>query len=106
MPEPEADSPATIRDRGAAGAVLLTARAAAGQAVAFAGTLVLAHQLSPEAFGIVAFGATIVVVGDFFADGVSVLRSSVRPITPRCGSSARCLGFSSEWPRFSLRPSP
>ena len=69
MPEPEADSPATIRDRGAAGAVLLTARAAAGQAVAFAGTLVLAHQLSPEAFGIVAFGATIVVVGDFFADG-------------------------------------
>jgi len=66
---PEADSPATIRDRGAVGAVLLTVRAAAGQAVAFAGTLVLAHQLSPRSFGLVAFGATVVVIGDFFADG-------------------------------------
>ena len=66
---PEMDSPATIRDRGAVGAVLLTVRAAAGQVVAFAGTLVLAHQLSPRSFGLVAFGATVVVIGDFFADG-------------------------------------
>jgi O-antigen/teichoic acid export membrane protein len=69
QPTPETDSPETIRHRGAVGAVLLTVRAAAGQAVAFAGTLVLAHQLSPGAFGLVAFGATVVVIGDFFADG-------------------------------------
>jgi len=68
-PTGEADTPATIRDRGAIGAVLLTVRDAAAQAVAFAGTLVLAHQLSPRTFGLVAFGATVVVIGDFLADG-------------------------------------
>ena len=79
---PETDSPATIRDRGAVGAVLLTVRAAAGQAVAFAGTLVLAHQLSPATFGVVAFGATVVVIGDFFADGglgAALIRQAHQP---------------------------
>jgi O-antigen/teichoic acid export membrane protein len=79
---PETESPATIRHRGAVGAVLLTVRAAAGQAVAFAGTLVLAHQLSPRSFGIVAFGATVVVIGDFFADGglgAALIRQAEQP---------------------------
>ena len=43
---PESESPATIRDRGAVGAVLLTMRTAGAQVVAFVGTVVLAHQLS------------------------------------------------------------
>lgn len=64
-----ADSVATIRDRGAAGAVLLTIRAAGAQVVAFVGTVVLAHQLTPTDLGIVAFGTTIVTIGNFFADG-------------------------------------
>ena len=64
-----ADTAATIRSRGAVGAVLLTIRAAAAQAVAFVGTLVLAHLLSPTALGIVAFGTTMVTIGNFFADG-------------------------------------
>ncbi len=65
----ETDSAAAIRRRGATGAALLTMRAAAAQAVAFAGTLVLAHQLAPSDFGIVALGATIVTTGNFLADG-------------------------------------
>jgi hypothetical protein len=52
----EADRPAGIRERGALDAALLTVRAAAGQVVAFGGTLVLAHLFSPTAFGLVAFG--------------------------------------------------
>src|SRR5690348_3169619 len=65
----EADSPSTIRERGALGAALLTIRAAAAQVVAFVGTLVLAHLLLPTAFGVVAFGTTVITIGNFFADG-------------------------------------
>ena len=63
------DSPSVIRQRGATGAALLTVRAVAAQAVAFAGTLVLAHLLLPRTFGVVALGATIVTTGNFLADG-------------------------------------
>lgn len=66
---PGSETPATIRDRGALGAVLLTIRAAGAQAVAFLGTLVLAHLLSPTTLGMVAFGTTVVTIGNFFADG-------------------------------------
>jgi len=78
----EADSPAGIRERGALGAALLTMRAAAGQVVAFASTIVLAHLLSPTAFGVVAFGATVVAIGNFFADGglgMSLIRKATDP---------------------------
>ena len=67
--QPGSESPASIRDRGAVGAVLLTVRAAGAQLVAFVGTLVLAHQLSPTTLGTVALGTTVVTVGNFFADG-------------------------------------
>ena len=66
---PESESPATIRDRGAVGAVLLTIGMPARMAVAFVGTFVLAHLLSPTEIGMVAFGATMVTIGTFFADG-------------------------------------
>ncbi len=66
---PESESPATISDRGAVGAVLLTIREAGAQVVAFIGTLVLAHLLSPTDLGMVAFGTTVVTIGNFFADG-------------------------------------
>jgi O-antigen/teichoic acid export membrane protein len=80
----DADSPSTIRERGASGAALLTAQAAAAQVVAFAGTLALAHLLVPRAFGLVAFGATVVIIGNFFADGglgASLIRQSTDPTT-------------------------
>jgi polysaccharide transporter, PST family len=66
---PAPESAATIRDRGAAGAVLLTIRAVGAQAVGFIGMLVLARLLSPTDLGMVAFGTTIVTIGNFFADG-------------------------------------
>jgi O-antigen/teichoic acid export membrane protein len=66
---PESETPATIRDRGAVGAVLLTIREAGAQVVALIGMLVLAHQLTPTELGTVAFGATIVTIGNFFSDG-------------------------------------
>jgi O-antigen/teichoic acid export membrane protein len=66
---PEAEGPSRIKERGAVGAVLLTIRAAAAQVVAFVGMLVLAHLLSPAALGTVAFGTTVLTIGNFFADG-------------------------------------
>jgi O-antigen/teichoic acid export membrane protein len=66
---PESESPATIRDRGAVGAALLTIREAGAQVVAFTGMLVLAHMLTPTELGTVAFGATVVAIGTFFSDG-------------------------------------
>jgi O-antigen/teichoic acid export membrane protein len=80
----EADTPSTIRERGASGAAMLTGQAAIAQVVAFAGTLVLAHLLTPRAFGIVAFGATVVVIGNFFADGglgAALIRRASDPTT-------------------------
>ncbi|HEY2789148.1 MAG TPA: oligosaccharide flippase family protein [Gaiellales bacterium] len=77
-------SPAAIRERGAVGAALLTVRAAAAQVVAFLGTLVLAHQLLPNAFGVVAFGTTVITIGNFFADGglgASLVRKPTDPTT-------------------------
>src|SRR4051794_24283226 len=82
-PEPPgSESAATIRDRGAVGAVLLTARQAGAQLVAVVGTLVLAHQLSPTAFGMVALGTTVVTIGTFFADGglgAALIRKAEHP---------------------------
>lgn len=80
----DADSPAAIRERGAVGAALLTVRAAAAQVVAFLGTLVLAHLLLPSAFGVVAFGMTVVTIGNFFADGglgAALVRNPTDPTT-------------------------
>jgi Polysaccharide biosynthesis protein len=79
---PGSESAATIRDRGAAGAaVLLTARQAA-QVVAFIGTLVLAHLLTPTTLGMMALGMTIVTVGMVFADsglGAALVRKTQDP---------------------------
>jgi O-antigen/teichoic acid export membrane protein len=66
---PESESPTTIRERGAVGAVLLTIREAGAQVVAFTGMLVLAHMLTPAELGTVAFGATVVAISTFFSDG-------------------------------------
>jgi O-antigen/teichoic acid export membrane protein len=81
-PALEPESASTIRQRGAVGAALLAIRAAAAQVVAFVGTLVLAHMLSPTAFGIVALGTTVVAVGHFFSDGglgAALIRRSTDP---------------------------
>ena len=83
-PPADAESPTAIRERGAIGAALLTVRAAAAQVVAFLGTLVLAHLLLPSAFGVVAFGTTVVTIGNFFADGglgAALVRKPTDPTT-------------------------
>jgi O-antigen/teichoic acid export membrane protein len=85
--------PATIRRRGAVGATLLTIRAAAAQAVAFGGTLVLTHMLSPKQFGVVAFGITVVTIGNFLSDGglgVALIR---KPGDPTVDELRTLLGF-------------
>jgi O-antigen/teichoic acid export membrane protein len=79
---PEQVDPATIRQRGATGAALLTIRSAAGQLVAFGGTLVLTHMLTPRDFGVVAFGLTVLTIGNFLSDGglgVSLIRKAGNP---------------------------
>lgn len=79
---PEKVDPATIRQRGATGAALLTIRSAAGQLVAFGGTLVLTHMLTPREFGVVAFGLTVLTIGNFLSDGglgVSLIRKAGNP---------------------------
>lgn len=79
---PEDEGASTIRDRGALGAVLLTIRAAGAQAISFVGMLVLAHLLSPTALGTVAFGITILTIGNFFADGglgAALIRRAEQP---------------------------
>jgi Polysaccharide biosynthesis protein len=61
--------------------VLLTARQAA-QVVAFIGTLVLAHLLTPTTLGMMALGTTIVTVGMVFADsglGAALVRKTQDP---------------------------
>jgi PST family polysaccharide transporter len=81
---PGSESPATIRQRGAVGAALLTVRAAGAQVIGFVGTLVLAHELLPSAFGMVAFGATVIAIGNFMADGglgASLIRKPTDPTT-------------------------
>lgn len=73
---------ATIRKRGATGAALLTIRAAAGQVVAFCGTVVLTHMLTPREFGIAAFGLTVATIGNFLSDGglgMSLIRKAGSP---------------------------
>ena len=93
---PGSESAATIRDRGAAGAVLLTARQAA-QVVAFIGTLVLAHLLTPTTLGMMALGTTIVTVGTFFADGglgAALVRKTEDPTVDELGTlSAMALPY-------------
>jgi O-antigen/teichoic acid export membrane protein len=78
----KADETSVIRERGAVGAALLTIRAAAAQVIALLGTLVLTHQLSPTAFGTVAFGTTVIMIGNFLADaglGAALIRKPVDP---------------------------
>jgi O-antigen/teichoic acid export membrane protein len=111
---PGSESAATIRNRGAAGAVLLTARQAA-QVVAFIGTL-LARLLTPTTLGMMALATTVATVGTFFADGglgaalgrktedpsVDELRTRSRHAT-RIGVGLGYLGLSPPFIRADLR---
>jgi O-antigen/teichoic acid export membrane protein len=79
---PEAEAASKIKERGAVGAVLLTIRAAGAQVIAFLGMLVLAHLLSPTDLGMVAFGITVLTIGNFFADGglgAALIRRAEQP---------------------------
>jgi O-antigen/teichoic acid export membrane protein len=58
-----------VRRRAIAGAAVVTLRGAAIRVIGVAGTVVLARLLAPHDFGLVAFGATLMVFARYLADG-------------------------------------
>jgi O-antigen/teichoic acid export membrane protein len=60
---------AEVRRRAVAGVAIVTVRGAAIRVIGFAGTIVLARLLAPRDFGLVAFGATLMVFARYLADG-------------------------------------
>src|SRR5689334_22248932 len=58
-----------VRRRATAGAFIITARGLLVNLFAFAGGLALARLLSPQDFGVVAFGLTILTLTRFLSDG-------------------------------------
>jgi O-antigen/teichoic acid export membrane protein len=71
-----------IRRRAVAGVATVTVRGAAIRVMGFAGTVVLARLLAPHDFGLVAFGATLMVFARYLADGgigAALIRGPVGP---------------------------
>ena len=66
--EEEQLSGADIRGRAASGVLLLSLRTFAIRGLGLLGNLVLARLLSPRDFGVLAFGLTLILFGQFFAD--------------------------------------
>ena len=61
-------SGADIRGKAASGVLLISLRTFAIRGLGLVGNLVLARLLSPEEFGVLAFGLTLILFGQFFAD--------------------------------------
>ena len=61
-------SGADIRGKAASGVLLISLRTFAIRALGLVGNLVLARLLSPQEFGVLAFGLTLILFGQFFAD--------------------------------------
>ncbi len=61
-------SGADIRGKAASGVLLLSLRTFAIRGLGLLGNLVLARLLTPEEFGVLAFGLTLILFGQFFAD--------------------------------------
>jgi O-antigen/teichoic acid export membrane protein len=81
-PGEPAFSGAEVRRRASRGALLLALRGIAIRGIGFVGSLVLARLLTPEDFGTVAFGTTLVVAVGLFTQagiGASMLRRAEAP---------------------------
>ena len=66
----------------AVGAAFVTLRSFVTQLIGLAGMVVLAHQLSPREFGLIAFGLAITVFATAFADvglAAGLIRSPTAP---------------------------
>jgi O-antigen/teichoic acid export membrane protein len=71
-----------VRRRAVAGTAIVAVRGAAIRVIGFAGTVVLARLLAPHDFGLVAFGATVLVFTHYLADGgigAALIRTRHRP---------------------------
>jgi O-antigen/teichoic acid export membrane protein len=84
---------AEVKSRAASGMLTLGARGVVIRAIGVLGTLVLAQQLAPEAFGYVSLGLTLMIAGRFLADaglGAELIR---RPVPPARAELRAVLGF-------------
>jgi len=82
-----------VRRRAAAGAAAVGARGLVIRIVQFGGVIVLARLLTPDDFGLVAVGMTVVALGSFLADfgiGAALIR---RPDAPGREVLESLLGF-------------
>ena len=80
----EPESAHSIRNRAKKGVVQVIARSIALRGIGLIGVVILATQLQPRDFGLVAFGLTFQSVGRFFSDsgiGASLLREPEPPPT-------------------------
>ena len=71
-----------VRRLAVAGVAVVTLRGAAIRAIGFAGTVVLARLLTPHDFGLVAFGAALMVFARYLADGgigAALIRGRAEP---------------------------
>jgi len=78
--EAEALSRETIRSRALSGAALIAMRGVVLLVLAAVANAVLARQLSPHQYGIVAFGLTVMTFANVFSDGglgAALIRSAV-----------------------------
>jgi O-antigen/teichoic acid export membrane protein len=86
-------SPVEVRERAVAGAVIDVLQGMGVRIVGLVGTLVLARLLTPEEFGIVAFGMTFLVIATFLADG-GIGSGLIRRVDPPTRADLRALlGF-------------
>jgi O-antigen/teichoic acid export membrane protein len=92
-PEEEQLTGAQVRQRAAAGALLVAGRGAALQVLSFGGNLVLARLLVPRDFGLVALGTAVITFGSLMANsgvGSALIR---RPEPPARADYQSVVGF-------------
>ena len=86
-------SGADIRGKAASGVLLLSLRTFAIRGLGLLGNLVLARLLSPRDFGVLAFGLTLILFGQFFADAGIAAGLIRRNQAPRPHELHAILGF-------------
>lgn len=92
-PDGDSLSNAEVRQRAAAGALLVAGRGAALQVLSFGGNLVLARLLLPRDFGLIAIGTAVITFGSLMATtgvGAALIR---RPEPPQKEDFRAVVGF-------------
>lgn len=86
-------SGADVRGRAASGVLLISLRTVAVRGLGLIGNLVLARLLSPQEFGVLAFGLTLILFGRFFADAGIAAGLIRRNQPPQLHELRAILGF-------------